>query len=63
MRLVCNLLSALNPQISELTDFKAFFSLNTLRHTSVSLTSCISIVFSVLNILTHTTTLLRVGSL
>ena len=44
-----------------LTDL--FFSLNTLPHTSVSLTSCISIVFSALNILTHMTTMLRVGSL
>ena len=33
-----------------LTDFKVFFSLKTLPHTSFSLTSCISIVFSVLNI-------------
>ena len=39
------------------------FSLNTLPHTSVSLTSCISIVFSVLNILTHLTIRMRVGSL
>ena len=46
-----------------LTDLKAYFSLNTLPHTSVSLTSCISIVFSVLNILTHMTIMLRVGSL
>ena len=45
-----------------LTDFKSFFSHYTLPHTSVSLTSCISIVFSVLNILTHLTTILRVGS-
>ena len=30
-----------------------FVSLNPLPHTSVSLTSCISIVFSVLNILPH----------
>ena len=37
--------------------------INTLPHTSFSLTSCISIVFSVLNILTHMTTVLRVGSL
>ena len=37
--------------------------LNTLPHTSVSLTSCIYIVFSVLNILTHMATMLRVGSL
>ena len=33
------------------------------RTTSVSLTRCISIVFSVLKILTHMTTMLRVGSL
>ena len=46
-----------------LTDLYAYFSLNTLSHSSVSLTSCISIVFSVLNILTHMTTMLRVGSL
>ena len=46
-----------------LTDLQAFFSLYTLQHTSVGLTSCISIVFSVLNILTHLTTMLRVGSL
>ena len=32
-------------------------------HTSVSLTSCVSIVFSVLNILTHLTIMLRVGLL
>ena len=46
-----------------LTDFWAYFSLFTLPHTSVSLTSCISIIFSVLKILTHLTTMLRVGSL
>ena len=46
-----------------LTDLQAFFSLSTLPHTSVILTSCISIVFSVLNILTHLTTMMRVGSL
>ena len=40
-----------------------FFSLDTLPHTSVGLTSCISIVFSVLNILAHLTTMLPVGSL
>ena len=34
-----------------------------LPHTSVGLTNCISIVFSVLNILTHLTIMLRVGSL
>ena len=38
-------------------------SLGTLPPTSVSLTSCISIVFSVLNILTRMTTMPRVGSL
>ena len=36
---------------------------NTSPHTSVSLTRCISIVFSVLNILTHMTTMQHVGSL
>ena len=46
-----------------LTDLYTFFSLDTLPHTSVCLTSCISIVFSVLNILTHLTTLLPVRSL
>ena len=46
-----------------LTDLSAFLSLNTLPHTSFSLTSCISIVFSVLNTLTHMTTMLRVWSL
>ena len=46
-----------------LTDLYAFFSLNTLPHTSVSLTNCFSLVFSVFNILTHMTTMLRVGSL
>ena len=46
-----------------LTDLYAFLSLNTLPHTSVSPTSCISIVFSVLKILTQMTTLLHVGSL
>ena len=40
-----------------------FFSLNTLPHTSVSLTSCISIFFLVLNILTNLTTMLHVWSL
>ena len=44
-----------------LTDLKAFFSLNTLLHTSVSLASYIAIVFSVLNISTHITTMLCVG--
>ena len=46
-----------------LTDLWPFFSLNILPHTSAGLTSCISIVFSVLNILTHLTTMLPVGSL
>ena len=46
-----------------LTDLDAFFSINTLPHTSVSQTRCISIVFSVLNILTHLTTMPCVGSL
>ena len=46
-----------------LTDLGPFFSLDTLPHTSISLTRYISIVFSVLNILTHMTTLLCVGSL
>ena len=46
-----------------LKDLCPFLSLDTLPHTSVSLTSCISIVFSVLNILTHLTTMLPVGSL
>ena len=44
-----------------LTDF-SFLSLYTLPHTSFCLTGCISIVFSVLNILTHLTTKLPVGS-
>ena len=46
-----------------LTDLCPFFSLDTLPHISVGLTSCISIVFSVLNILTHLTTMLPVRSL
>ena len=46
-----------------LTDLKAFFSINTFPHTSISLTGCTSIVSSVMNILTHMTTMLRVGSL
>ena len=47
-----------------LTDLEAYFSLDTLPHTSVSLTRCISIVFSVLNILTHMTIIVtRVRSL
>ena len=46
-----------------LTDLQPFCSRNTLPHTSVGLTSCISIVFSVLNIFTHLTTSLPVGSL
>ena len=44
-----------------LTDFYPFFVLNTLPHTSVGLTGCISNAF--FNILTHLTTILRVGSL
>ena len=46
-----------------LTDLLAFFSLNTLPHrsTSVGLTGCISFGFSVLHILTHLTTMMRVG--
>ena len=36
---------------------------NTLPHISVGLTDCTSIVFSVLNILTHLTTMLPVGFL
>ena len=46
-----------------LTDLSAFFSPNISPHTSVGLTICISMSFSVLNILTHLTTMLRVGSL
>ena len=46
-----------------LTDLYPFFSLYTLPHTSIGLTVCISNAFSVLNILTHLTTMLRVGSL
>ena len=46
-----------------LTDFYLFISLYTLPHTSVSLTGCMSNAFSVLNILTHLTTLLLFGSL
>ena len=46
-----------------LTDFWQFFSLHTSPHTSVGLSGCISIVISVLNILTHLTTVLHVGSL
>ena len=41
----------------------AIFSLNTLTHTSDGLTNCISIGFSVLNILTYLNTTLPVGSL
>ena len=40
------------------TDFYPFCSLYTLPHTSVGLTGCISNAFSVLNILTHLTTML-----
>ena len=47
-----------------LTDFEPFTPLYTLPHTSVWQTGCISIVFfSVLNILTHLTTVLPVDSL
>ena len=46
-----------------LTDLLAYFLLNTLPHTSVSLTICISKKKLVLIILTHMTTMLRVGSL
>ena len=42
-------------------DLQAFLSLNTLPHTLFSLTSCISIVCSVLNILAHLTAMLPVG--
>ena len=45
------------------TDLWLFFSLFTLPYTSVGLTDCSSIFFSVLNILTHLTTMLPVGSL
>ena len=45
------------------TDFHLFFLLYTLPHTSVGLTSCISDVLSVLNILTHLTNVLPFGSL
>ena len=46
-----------------LPDLCPFFSLDTLLHISVGLTSCISIVFSAMNILTHLTIMLPVGSL
>ena len=46
-----------------LRGFKPFFSPYTLPHTSVGLTDCISIAFSVLNILTYLTIMLPVGSL
>ena len=46
-----------------LTDFYPFFSHFTLPHTSVGLTGCITNAFSVLNILTHLTTILPFGSL
>ena len=46
-----------------LTNSKPFFSLYTLPHTSVGLTSCISIVFSVLKMLTRLTITLPIGSL
>ena len=47
----------------DLADFEPLFSLYTLPHTSVGLTGCISIVFSVLNILNHLTNMLPVMSL
>ena len=53
----------LDNNIAVLTDLQQFFSLNTLPHALVGMTSCISIIFSVLNILTHLTTVLPVGSL
>ena len=46
-----------------LTDFYPIFSLNTFPHTLASLTSCIPIDFSVLNILIHLIIMLHVGSL
>ena len=66
MAFVCKQTAVLVVRINNnavLTDLYAFFSLNTLPHTLVSLTSCIYIVFSVLNILTHIDTMLRVVSL
>ena len=46
-----------------LNDFKPFFSLYTLPHISVGLTGCTFFSFSVLNILTHLTSMLPFGSL
>ena len=46
-----------------LTDFQPFFSLYTFLHTSVGLTSCISMFFSVCKFLTSMTTMLPVMSL
>ena len=46
-----------------LTYLMPFFSLYTLPYISVGLTSCIPIVFSPLNILTHLPTMPPVGSL
>ena len=46
-----------------LTNLWTFFSLNTLLHTSITMTGCIFNVFSVFNTLTHLTPMLCVGSL
>ena len=46
-----------------LTDFSTFLSLYTVTRISLGLTSCISFVFSVLNMMTYLTTMLPVGSL
>ena len=61
--LVVRINNILNNNSAVLTESKAFFSLNTLPHTSVCPTSLIPSVFSVLNILTHMTTMMHVGSL
>ena len=53
----------LNNNNDVLPDFKPFFSLYTLPHTSVGLTSFISIVFSVRKKLTCMSTMLPVVSL
>ena len=53
----------LHNNIAVLTDLEAFFSLGTSSHTSVNLTSCISIVISVVNIFTYMTTMLHVEAL
>ena len=56
MAFVCKQTAVLGVRINNnavLTDLWPFFSLNTLPYTLVSQTSCIPIVFSVLNILTH----------